>query len=185
MGVSIDSIFSHANWGRSLGGVSFPLLADFHPKGGLAESLGVYLGEAGITDRATVIIDREGIVRYSVAVGPGGQRDIDELAAECEKINAAQEGSGSSPEPGSVPAGTKLYVKSSCGFSLRTTNALANLHLDGKIEVCNVTEDEAAATELETAGGKNQAPALTMDGKTIYEADDITVLLANHVAPVS
>ena len=35
-GVSIDSVHSHANWGRELGGVSFPLLSDFEPKGAVA-----------------------------------------------------------------------------------------------------------------------------------------------------
>ena len=33
LGVSVDSIHSHANWGRDLGDVSFPLLADFEPIG--------------------------------------------------------------------------------------------------------------------------------------------------------
>ena len=30
LGVSVDSVFCHANWAASMGGVSFPLLADFH-----------------------------------------------------------------------------------------------------------------------------------------------------------
>ena len=49
LGVSIDSIHSHANWAHDVGGVSFPLLADFHPKGALAQSFGHYLADAGIT----------------------------------------------------------------------------------------------------------------------------------------
>ena len=63
LGVSIDSLYSHMQWARSLGGVSFPLLQDFEPKGALAKALGVYLDGPGITDRATVMIDKEGIVR--------------------------------------------------------------------------------------------------------------------------
>ena len=50
LGVSVDSVYSHAAWAASLGGVSFPLLADFHPKGALASELGLYLDGAGITD---------------------------------------------------------------------------------------------------------------------------------------
>ncbi len=63
LGVSVDSKFSHDNWASSLGGISFPLLADFHPKGGVAASFGLYLEDNGITDRATVIIDKNGIVQ--------------------------------------------------------------------------------------------------------------------------
>lgn len=87
LGVSIDSIYSHENWAKSLGGVSFPLLADFHPKGTTAQSYGVYLEDKGITDRATVIVDRQGIVRYAVSVTPKGERNPKNLLAECQKVN--------------------------------------------------------------------------------------------------
>lgn len=87
LGVSIDSIYCHKNWGDSLGGVTFPLLADFHPKGATAQKYGVYLGEKGITDRATVIVDKNGVVRYAVSVTPAGQRKPIDLLAECQKVN--------------------------------------------------------------------------------------------------
>ena len=74
LGISVDSVYSHANWARDLGGVSFPLLSDFEPKGAVAASFGHYLAEPGITDRATVIIDKEGVVRYSVSVTPSGSK---------------------------------------------------------------------------------------------------------------
>ena len=48
-----------------MGGVSFPLLSDWHPKGEMGKSYGVYSEEKGFTVRSTVIIDKEGIVRYS------------------------------------------------------------------------------------------------------------------------
>ena len=57
LGISVDSIFCHANWAGSIGGITFPLLADFHPKGAVADSYGLYLDPLGITDRATVIVD--------------------------------------------------------------------------------------------------------------------------------
>ena len=65
LGVSVDSRFSHENWAKSLGGISFLLLQDFHPKGDMARKYGVYLEDKGITDRATVIIDKRGSVRYA------------------------------------------------------------------------------------------------------------------------
>ena len=80
-------MYSHENWANSLGGVSFPLMADFHPKGAMAEKYGVYLADKGITDRATVIIDKQGVVRYAVSVTPGGERNPKDLLAECQKVN--------------------------------------------------------------------------------------------------
>lgn len=92
LGISVDSVHSHANWAAGLGGVSFPLLADFHPKGDVARKYGLYLEDAGITDRATVIIAADGIVRHASSVGPAGRRDIAELARLCEEIDRAHQG---------------------------------------------------------------------------------------------
>lgn len=180
LGVSVDSVHSHANWGRDLGGVAFPLLADFEPKGAVAKSFGHYLDGPGIGDRATVLIDAEGVVRYSVSVTPGGQRDIDELAAECEKLTGAKP----IPAAGTVPSGTTLYVKSSCGHSRRALLAVDNLGLQDSVEVRNVSEDPAALEALVQAGGKDQAPCLVLDGAAQYEAEDIVLGLAGRVAPV-
>ena len=52
LGVSVDSVYCHANWGQSMGGISFPLLADFHPKGAMASEYGLYLSDKGITVNA-------------------------------------------------------------------------------------------------------------------------------------
>ncbi len=180
MGLSIDSVFSHANWAASLGGVSFPLLADFHPKGEVAKAYGAYLEQAGITDRATVIIDAGGVVRYSVGVTPAGQRDIEELAAECEKIDAAYEGPKEALPGGSAPSGDKLFIKSNCGFSRAVSLARTNLHLEDAIPVVNVSEDAAAKDELEKLAGKSQAPCLIHDGKPMFESADIIETLRNQ-----
>ena len=86
MGVSIDSKHSHKNWAESLGGVSYPLLQDFHPKGEMAVSYGNYLEDKGYIARSTVIVDKQSIVRYSALAD--GERMISELLAECKKINS-------------------------------------------------------------------------------------------------
>ena len=85
MGVSIDSKHSHKIWAESLGGVSYPLLQDFHPKGAMATSYGAYLENKGFAARSTFIVDKQGLVRYSVMAN--GERIITELLAECQKIN--------------------------------------------------------------------------------------------------
>jgi peroxiredoxin len=63
-GISVDSVWAHKAFAEKLG-LTYPLLADFHPKGATAEKFGVYLAERGITKRAVVVIDKEGIVRFT------------------------------------------------------------------------------------------------------------------------
>ena len=87
LGVSVDSIHCHKNWAKSMGGVTYPLLADFHPKGDMAQKYGLYISDKGITDRATVIVDKSGTVRYANSVTPAGQRDPKQLLAEAQKVN--------------------------------------------------------------------------------------------------
>ena len=57
-GISVDSAFSHKAFQQQLG-VSIPLLSDFHPKGEVAESYGVYIPERGHALRALVLIDED------------------------------------------------------------------------------------------------------------------------------
>jgi hypothetical protein len=184
LGVSVDSVYCHANWAKDLGGISFPLLSDFEPKGAMAKAYGLYLGGPGITDRATVIIDSSGVVRYAESVKPQGERNIETLAAECEKIDRAATGKTVDFEGAAgVPKGTVLYVKSQCGFSRATLLACANLHLEGKVQVKNVSEDPKAARELEQIAGQGQAPCLVVEGKPMHESADIVQRLVACAAP--
>ena len=65
VGISVDSVPSHVAFAKSLGGIErYPLLADFHPKGAVSQKYGVYIDEKGHCERAIVLIDKEGIVRY-------------------------------------------------------------------------------------------------------------------------
>lgn len=183
LGISVDSKFCHAGWAVSLGGISFPLLADFQPKGATAQAYGLYLDTPGITDRATVIIDAGGIVRHASSVTPAGSRDIAELAALCEGVDKAYEGKLPARTPrGKLPAGAELYVKSSCGFSAWTLQARQNLHLEDVLPVKNVTEDAAAKAALEKSGGKGQAPCLKIGDEWIYESADIIAKLVDSTA---
>ncbi len=79
LGVSVDSKFSHKAWADSFGGIRFPLLSDFHPKGAMAKAYGLYLEDAGITDRATVLVGKDGTVLWSESVTPQGARDPNQL----------------------------------------------------------------------------------------------------------
>jgi hypothetical protein len=174
LGVSIDSTFCHANWAQSMGGISFPLLADWHPKGAMAGSYGLYLADKGITDRATVVIDASGVVRHASSVTPAGQRDITELAALCESIDKEHGGGlADFPKPSGLDSGAVLYVKSKCGSSRAARLVGENLHLGGSLTVKNVSKDSAASDALVKLAGKDQAPCLVSGDKPIHESKAI------------
>ena len=186
LGVSVDSVYCHANWAKDLGGISFPLLADFHPKGQVARSYGVYLEEKGITDRATVIVDAGGTARYAHSVTPAGERNLDELVQLCQSIHAEHGKSIGSPRPQREQLrGSVLYVKSRCGFSRAALLALDNLHLRDLIAVKNVTEEPAQLQELKKAASTEQAPCLVTGGKATLESSDIVDCLVKAAAPLA
>lgn len=65
LGFSVDSEFVHRAWREShpdLKDLPFPMLADV--KRELTESLGVMDKNAGVSQRATFIVDPEGIIRF-------------------------------------------------------------------------------------------------------------------------
>jgi peroxiredoxin (alkyl hydroperoxide reductase subunit C) len=53
-------------------------LADFHPKGAVAQAYGLWRDEWGLSRRAVVIIDEEGIVQVSEVIAKGPP-DVEEI----------------------------------------------------------------------------------------------------------
>ncbi len=84
--MSVDSKYTHIGWADTFGGIKFPLLADFHVKGDVAKKYGIWLDEAGISDRATILISKDGTVLWSEAVGPGGARQPMELLEKTKSL---------------------------------------------------------------------------------------------------
>jgi alkyl hydroperoxide reductase subunit AhpC len=79
VGVSTDPRPSIAAWAQSLGGITYPLLSDFHPHGAVAQRYGVFDAQRGMAQRAIVITDREGIVRYIDVHAIGEQPDEEQI----------------------------------------------------------------------------------------------------------
>ncbi len=86
LGLSVDSKFCHKAWAEGFGEIHFPLLADFHPKGGVAKDYGLWIDGAGISDRATVLIDKNGKVVWSESVTPAGQRQPSQLLSKVKEL---------------------------------------------------------------------------------------------------
>ena len=56
----------------------FPVLSDFWPHGATAKAYGVFEESRGCALRGTFIIDKTGVVRWSVVNGLGAARDLNE-----------------------------------------------------------------------------------------------------------
>jgi peroxiredoxin len=74
LGVSVDSPFALKAWSEQQG-YTFPLLSDFWPHGEVAQAYGVFNDTAGMANRGTFLIDKEGKIRFAEANQPGEARD--------------------------------------------------------------------------------------------------------------
>jgi peroxiredoxin len=63
-GVSVDSNWCHRAFRQHLG-VDIPLLADFNPKGAVAQAYGVYTEKYGVAKRALVMVGPGGTVEWA------------------------------------------------------------------------------------------------------------------------
>jgi peroxiredoxin len=75
--ISVDSKFVQKKFAESEG-YQFSVLADFWPHGAVAKSYEVFLEDAGIANRATFVIDREGTLVARFVTAPGQARSLDE-----------------------------------------------------------------------------------------------------------
>jgi peroxiredoxin (alkyl hydroperoxide reductase subunit C) len=80
LAVSCDPIFSLRAWSEQQD-FTVPLLSDFWPHGQAARSFGVFDEELGRAGRGTFLVDRAGVVRWSVVNHPGEARDLDAYRA--------------------------------------------------------------------------------------------------------
>ncbi|MGI8867938.1 MAG: peroxiredoxin [Mycobacteriales bacterium] len=74
LAVSTDPVFALKGWSQAQG-YEFPLLSDFWPHGEVARSYGVFNEKAGMANRGTFLIDRDGVVRFGEMNQPGEPRD--------------------------------------------------------------------------------------------------------------
>lgn len=112
LSVSTDTEFAHKAWhdeSATIKRITFPMLAD--PTGAITKSYGVYIDQEGLAQRATFIIDPDGVLKaYEVHDNSIG-RSAQELI---RKIEAAQfvRDNGGEVCPASWRPGTKTLTPS-------------------------------------------------------------------------
>jgi peroxiredoxin len=75
LAVSCDHMFTQRACADAQG-YFFPVLSDFWPHGQAAQDYGVFVQDGGFATRGTFLIDRDGVVRWSLVNGPGEKRDF-------------------------------------------------------------------------------------------------------------
>ena len=85
IGISVDSKATLRAFADKEG-YDFTLLADFWPHGEVAKEYGVFLEEKGFANRATFLIDVNGVIRASFITTPGEARSIEEYKAAVEEL---------------------------------------------------------------------------------------------------
>ncbi len=86
LGISVDSVPCNTAWAKSLGGISYDLLSDFHPKGEVAKAYGAYREKDGSSERAIVIIAKEGKLAYTDRHNSSDQPDNEDLFEVLRKL---------------------------------------------------------------------------------------------------
>ncbi|WP_213814610.1 peroxiredoxin [Glaciihabitans sp. dw_435] len=89
IGISVDSKATLRAFAEAEG-YDFPLLADFWPHGSVSKEYGVFVPEKGYANRATFIIDTNGIIRASFVTAPGEARSIAEYRAALDSVVPAR-----------------------------------------------------------------------------------------------
>ncbi|TXN28987.1 peroxiredoxin [Lacisediminihabitans profunda] len=85
IGISVDSKATLRAFAEKEG-YEFNLLADFWPHGSVAKEYGVFLEQKGFANRASFLIDTNGIIRASFITAPGQPRSIADYRAALAEL---------------------------------------------------------------------------------------------------
>lgn len=85
LGLSVDSTFALKTWAGAMGGIRHPLLADFWPHGGVAQTFGIFNEDNGIANRSLFIIDPDGVIQHS-EIHTGTLPQVDDVLAKLTEL---------------------------------------------------------------------------------------------------
>lgn len=86
LGISVDSVPTKHAWAKDLGIKNTKLLSDFWPHGAVAESYGIFRAADGYCERAVIILDEEGIVRWSKVYPISEVPDMSQILEQLKKL---------------------------------------------------------------------------------------------------
>jgi len=69
-----------------MGGLPYPELSDWHPKGKVSQAYGLWNEERGVSFRAVIVVDQDGVVRFRQRYTPGTLPDGEEILKAVESL---------------------------------------------------------------------------------------------------
>jgi len=85
LGISVDNIPTLHSWTNQMGKLWFDVLSDFWPHGAVASRYGI-LRSDGTAERAIIIIDKKGIIRYIDVHDINERPPLESIVHELEKL---------------------------------------------------------------------------------------------------
>jgi len=85
LGITVDNIPTLFAWTNQMGKLWFPVLSDFWPHGKVADTFGV-LRSDGTAERAIIIIDKSGTIRYIDVNDINKRPFLESIVEELEKL---------------------------------------------------------------------------------------------------
>ncbi|HPY35944.1 MAG TPA: redoxin domain-containing protein [Smithellaceae bacterium] len=85
LGISVDNIPTLHSWTNQMGKLWFEVLSDFWPHGATAQKFGI-LRSDGTAERAIIIIDKKGIIRYIDVHDINERPPLESIVRELEKL---------------------------------------------------------------------------------------------------
>ncbi|MFE1247362.1 peroxiredoxin [Streptomyces sp. NPDC058735] len=85
LAVSNDSIHTLRVFAEQEG-LEYPLLSDFWPHGNVSRAYGVFDEDKGCAVRGTFVIDKEGVVRWTVVNGLPDARDLNDYVKALDSL---------------------------------------------------------------------------------------------------
>lgn len=86
VGLSVDSVPCKKAWAEAIGVEHTPLLADFWPHGGVASAYGIFREADGISERAVLVLDSDGVIRFRKIYPISERPDIAEIVKAIEGL---------------------------------------------------------------------------------------------------
>ncbi len=86
LGITVDNIPTLFAWTHEMGQLWFPVLSDFWPHGAVASKFGL-LRSDGVSERALIFIDKDGIIRDILVSDINQRPDLERCAIGLEKLD--------------------------------------------------------------------------------------------------
>ena len=86
MGISCNAKPAQTAFASSLGSIPYPILSDFYPHGKVCSDYGVLNEQTGVPVRAIIIVDKEGLVRFSKIYKAASDLNPSDILSEVAKL---------------------------------------------------------------------------------------------------